>query len=128
MHETTQEGLEVLRKLITFPTVQGEPKEGAPFGDSNGAALRFILDVLKKEGFKVENLDGYCGYAEVGSGELFGVLGHLDVVPVSGEWKYPPFAATIAEGYLWGRGVQDDKGPMISAVYAAIRALRCTQR
>lgn len=124
MHATTLEGLEVLRKLIAFPTVQGEPVEGAPFGDSNGAALRFILDVLAKEGFKVENLDGYCGYAEVGTGELFGVLGHLDVVPVSGEWKYPPFSATIAEGYLWGRGAQDDKGPMISAVYAAIRALR----
>ncbi|UNU72813.1 succinyl-diaminopimelate desuccinylase [Moraxella nasovis] len=37
--------------------------------------------------------------------------GHTDVVPVGDEnlWTYPPFGATITDGYLWGRGASDMK-------------------
>ncbi len=38
---------------------------------------------------------------------------HMDVVPVPedsrDQWKQDPFAGTIADGYIWGRGVLDDK-------------------
>jgi carboxypeptidase PM20D1 len=40
-------------------------------------------------------------------------LGHLDVVPATAEtgeqWKYPPFAGRVEEGFVWGRGAMDDK-------------------
>ena len=36
------------------------------------------------------------------------LLPHLDVVPASGDgWTYDPFAATRADGYVWGRGAVD---------------------
>ena len=36
------------------------------------------------------------------------LLPHLDVVPASGDgWTYDPFAATRADGYIWGRGAVD---------------------
>ncbi len=37
--------------------------------------------------------------------------GHTDVVPVGDEtlWTHPPFSATVADGYLWGRGASDMK-------------------
>jgi acetylornithine deacetylase/succinyl-diaminopimelate desuccinylase-like protein len=36
--------------------------------------------------------------------------GHLDVVPAeAGEWRFDPFSAEIADGYLWGRGAVDMK-------------------
>jgi carboxypeptidase PM20D1 len=47
-------------------------------------------------------------------------------VPVTagteGDWKYPPFAGTIAEKAVWGRGTVDDKGSLIG-LFEALEAL-----
>jgi acetylornithine deacetylase/succinyl-diaminopimelate desuccinylase-like protein len=38
------------------------------------------------------------------------VHGHLDVVPaIADTWSVDPFAATVRDGYLWGRGAVDMK-------------------
>jgi carboxypeptidase PM20D1 len=39
------------------------------------------------------------------------LLAHQDIVPATNdsEWKHPPFAGEIADGYIWGRGALDDK-------------------
>ena len=54
------------------------------------------------------------------------VMAHQDVVPVTegteGDWKYPPFAGTIAEQAVWGRGTVDDKGSLV-ALFEALEAL-----
>lgn len=51
---------------------------------------------------------------------------HQDVVPVANThgtaWTYPPFDGTIADGYVWGRGALDTKGPLV-ALMAAIEQL-----
>lgn len=52
-----------------------------------------------------------------------GIWGHLDVVPAGFGWNYPPFDPVIEQGFLIGRGVRDDKGPAIAALYA----LKCLQ-
>lgn len=53
------------------------------------------------------------------------LMGHLDVVPVEvgteSNWKHPPFAAEIADGFVWGRGTLDDKGAAI-AIFEAIES------
>jgi acetylornithine deacetylase/succinyl-diaminopimelate desuccinylase-like protein len=47
------------------------------------------------------------------------LLAHVDVVPVEGQpWTVPPFQITEKDGYLWGRGVNDDKG--MAAVVVAL--------
>lgn len=38
------------------------------------------------------------------------LMNHMDVVEASGDWKYPAFSGTIAEGKVWGRGTLDTKG------------------
>jgi acetylornithine deacetylase/succinyl-diaminopimelate desuccinylase-like protein len=44
-------------------------------------------------------------------GEPFLLLSHLDVVPASADrWTHDPFAADIADGYVYGRGAVDMKG------------------
>jgi acetylornithine deacetylase/succinyl-diaminopimelate desuccinylase-like protein len=46
------------------------------------------------------------------------LLAHVDVVPVEGQaWTVPPFALTEKDGWLYGRGINDDKG-MAAAIVA----------
>ena len=45
---------------------------------------------------------------------------HLDVVPAPDPetWTHPPFAGTIADGFVWGRGTLDDKAGVIATLEA----------
>lgn len=109
-----------LQELIKIPSVHAEaniPNE--PFGKNTIKALEYTLNLGKKLGFRVKNVDGYCGYIEFGEGtELIGIVGHLDVVPEGENWTYPPFEAYIEDNKIYGRGAIDDKGPVITSLYA----------
>ena len=50
------------------------------------------------------------------------LMAHLDVVPVDGTWRHPPFDAVIADGSIWGRGTLDDKGCVV-AICEAVETL-----
>ena len=47
-----------------------------------------------------------------------GRYAHLDIVPLGEGWHYPPLKCTLKDGFLIGRGVGDNKGPGICALYA----------
>lgn len=47
------------------------------------------------------------------------LMHHHDVVEAPGQWKYPPFSGTIAEGKIWGRGTLDTKGGLWAMLQAA---------
>ena len=115
-----EEMIENLQKLIQIPSVYEKSEDKIkPFGKNANEALEYMLNLGKKLGFRTKNVDGYCGYIEFGEGEeLLGIIGHLDVVPTGEGWNYPPFSATIQENKIYGRGAIDDKGPVISALYA----------
>lgn len=53
---------------------------------------------------------------------------HMDVVPVPedsrDQWSHDPFAGTIADGYLYGRGVMDDKNQVQGILEAAEMKIR----
>ncbi|MBR6072643.1 MAG: dipeptidase PepV [Acholeplasmatales bacterium] len=113
---------EILGKLISYDTVLREYKENSdmPFGKNNAEALNYLLSIGDSLGFKTKNLDNYAGHIEFGEGEeILGILAHLDVVPVTiDEWKTNPFELVIKDNKLYGRGTQDDKGPLVSALIA----------
>lgn len=107
--------------LITYPSISETTNNSHfPFGKACSDSLKYFLDLATSLGFRTKNVDGYCGYAEFGSGdELIGIVGHLDVVPAKEEdWTYSPFTPTIAHNRIYGRGAIDDKGPVISCLYA----------
>lgn len=91
---------------------------GAPFGPGIQEALEWTLALGEKFGFIVKNVEGYAGHIEMGTGELLGILGHIDVVPEGDGWSVPPYSATIRDGKILGRGALDDKGPSIAALFA----------
>ena len=124
--QVKEDFLASLKLLISYPTVLNENENGTPFGQAIQDVLEKTLEICQGLGFKTY-LDpkGYYGYAEIGQGkELLAVLCHLDVVPSGDEadWKTPPFEAIVKDGYIFGRGVQDDKGPSMAALYA-VKAL-----
>ena len=114
-----------LSELVRIPSVCAE--EGRyPFGEAVDQALRAALQIAGGLGFRTHcGDDGYYGYAEIGEGvELLGVLGHLDVVPPGKreDWERDPFDPVEVDGMLYGRGTQDDKGPLLTALFA-VKAL-----
>ena len=75
-------------------------------------------------GFACYNNAGYYTaadwQAEAGenAAEIVGMLTHCDVVPAGKGWQHSPFGGAVENGYIYGRGAQDDKGPTIAALYA----------
>lgn len=111
-----------LKGLLQIKTVNGDAglkTDLAPLGEDINEAIEYMLELAKKQGFKTKNCDGYCGYIEMGEGEeIVAILTHLDTVTVSDDWSVDPFDLTIKNDKLMGRGVLDDKGPLMAAFYA----------
>jgi len=110
--------VELAQRLIAVPSVT--PASGPVFDvlEAALAPLGFMVHRFiggnNPEG-PVENL-----VAIRGSGAPhFGFAGHLDVVPPGEGWDGNPYAATIADGILTGRGANDMKSA-IAAFVAAI--------
>ncbi len=112
-----------LIKLLQFPTVEQDALPNMPFGKPLYDCLSYALSLLDSSGFVTKNIEGYCGYGEIGQGELFGILCHLDVVPVGGKWSFPPFGAKEHNNRIYARGALDNKSPFIGCLYAIIRLL-----
>ena len=116
-----EDALTDLCELLKFKSVLDEyiPNSQTPFGLENKKALDYFLNMGKRDGFNVLNVDNYAGHISYGEGiESVGVLGHLDVVPAVGKWSNDPFTPTIIDGKLYARGTLDDKGGLVASYYA----------
>lgn len=113
--------LQDLKHIIAIKSLRNdsEASENAPFGKGCREALDAMLNMAKRDGFKTIDYNGYAGVIEYGEGnESVGILGHLDIVPIGVGWSKDPFGCEIKDGYVFGRGVLDDKGPTLCAYYA----------
>lgn len=120
------EALKTLKNIIQINSVYDEStiNEKMPYGEGVYRAHQFMKELAIKDGFNVDECDNRCLEISYGNGDiLVGVFAHLDVVPISGERKFPPFSAIIEDNKMYGRGTSDDKGPGISAYYA-LKALK----
>ena len=93
-------------------------------GHEDGVA-GVLEEQLKKKGFDSVTVDKYGNVIGCIKGNRPGkkILfdGHIDTVPVTDEteWQYPPFAAEIHDGKIYGRGTSDMKGAVAGFVTAA---------
>jgi len=130
----TPEVVELTKQLVAFPTVSAEQRA------ADGAAFRAMAAFL--EGFAKDAGLGFHTFGandawEISLGQGAAELGfvmHGDVVPAAAApspdagtvagaqqplppgWTQPPFEARVVGGRLYGRGVEDDKGPIASAL------------
>lgn len=107
--EMYQEAREHLLSLLRLDTSN-------PPGNEIQAA-RYLADVFAQAGIWHQVYEPAPGRGSIvarlpGRGEKGALLlmAHLDVVPARAEeWRYPPFAGTLADGAIWGRGALDCK-------------------
>ena len=107
-----------LSELISYKSILSQPDKNAPFGKQVRSCLDWFLNLAKEFGFETINYDGYAGEVFYGEGEEIGIIGHLDVVPIGIGWNTDPFTLTEIDGVYYGRGVCDDKTPLLSCLYA----------
>lgn len=114
--------LETLKEFVNINSVY-DPSSVSdlnPYGAGVSRALAFIENLAKSDGFEVKNIENRVVEITIGDANLpnIGIFAHADVVPATGDWVSPPFAAEEREGKLYGRGTSDDKGPAIASYYA----------
>jgi acetylornithine deacetylase len=141
--------VEFLQQLISFPTVtppEGGRAEGDAFRGFQSligqtlAEMGFSLDVWEADAAQLEDFPG-AGLdkqrdlsdmpivvgrrAGTGGGRSLILNGHYDVVsPGKREnWRHDPFAGTVEEGKIFGRGTCDMKGG-ITAMLWAVKLIR----
>ena len=113
--------LQDIAALVAINSVEGEPAEGAPYGVGPRAALDKTLELAAGMGFATRNCENHIGYAELAGADpekYLATICHVDVVPEGNGWTADPFTMQIKDNYMIGRGVADDKGPMVATLYA----------
>ena len=95
-----------------------------PFGQGVGKGLEWIEALAKKDGFQVHNQSGYYTFVDYGEGEDYiGIFGHGDVVAPWEDQGKKPFEMQEVGSQWIGRGVMDDKGPVLAA-YLAMKRIK----
>ena len=111
-----------LRRMVAIPSIRGKEEPDAPFGRGPKQALEEVLKISAELGFHTKNIDDKIGYAQYGEdrsdGAYYGIFGHVDVMPLGEGWNSPPLSLTLRDGKLFGRGTLDNKGPILSNLYA----------
>ncbi len=112
--------VDAVSRLVAIDSVEGKPAPGAPFGPGPAAALDEALAIAAEWGLAAENHEGYVGTADLnGNEDALHILGHLDVVAPGEGWTVtPPYSPKLVDGLLYGRGTDDDKGPVAASLLA----------
>ncbi|WP_303690547.1 YgeY family selenium metabolism-linked hydrolase [Megamonas hypermegale] len=116
MNETfKQEVIDLCQRLIRQKSYSGQ----------EGGVAAVLKDYMRKNNFDTVTTDKYGNVIGCIKGNRRGpkILfdGHIDTVPVANEteWTYPPFAAEIHDGRIYGRGASDMKGAVAAMTVAA---------
>jgi acetylornithine deacetylase/succinyl-diaminopimelate desuccinylase-like protein len=122
-----------LEAFCRIPSVSTDPAYIKGIRDAAG----FVAGRLKRAGFgsvEIVETGGHPAvFGEIASGAnrpTILVYGHYDVQPPDplDKWMSPPFEPVVRDDRLYGRGVSDDKGPMLIPILVAEAFLKTTGR
>lgn len=126
MEDHREELLADLKTLCRIRSVEGTPEENAPYGEGPAKALAAAMEICRGHSFAVTNYDWHAATADLGDAQnrQLDILAHLDVVGEGDGWDTDPYEPVVKEdGYIYGRGVADDKGGVVAALYG----MRCVK-
>ena len=117
-----QRPAELLRRLIQFDTTNPPGNEAECISFINGLLAEAgvettILGQTPERPNLIARLPGR------GSASPLLLYGHVDVVTTENQqWRHPPFAGDVIDGFVWGRGALDMKGGVAMMLAAFLRA------
>ena len=120
--ELLNENLNDLISLLKIKSVYDENTVASsmPFGKGVNDALLFVKDLAIKDGFEVNEYDGYAISFEHGKGDKrIDIASHLDVVAANDE----DFNIRVENNKIYGRGTSDMKVPMF-LTYLSLKELK----
>ncbi len=120
--------VDLVSRLVARPTVNAglARMEDCPGQEVPGEETR-VVDVLRPE---LEAMGVPCQVhaahprranllASIGApGKVMAVGCHSDIVPPGDGWDTDPYQVVLKDGFLYGRGVLDNKGPMAASLLA----------
>lgn len=116
-HADAEQTVQLLQQYVQLNTAN-------PPGNEMSSA-RFFAAILEQRGIPYEIVESQPGraniWARLKGGDQPGLLllHHMDVVPAdASRWLYPPFAATLVDGFIHGRGTLDNKSAGIFQLQA----------
>lgn len=121
MNEQISDVVALTQEMVRTPSFSG----------SESAMAKLVAERMQELGFTDIKTDingsvlGLIGPADADIALLFD--GHMDVVPVIGDWKFDPFGGAIVDGRLYGRGSTDMKGGIAAAICGVAAAARTGQ-
>ncbi|KAF3761243.1 hypothetical protein M406DRAFT_96117 [Cryphonectria parasitica EP155] len=137
--ESERTMLSSLREFVSYRTVSARPE----FAEECRQGASFLCNLFKRLGAQVNMLSTEKLHNPVVCAVFSGKLepaerrkrilfyGHYDVVPADrdgkSKWATDPFQMEGINGYLYGRGVSDNKGPIMAALYAVTDLLQAQQ-
>ncbi len=117
----------LLKKFAKIPSVLDESQRETSFGKDIDNILKLAVSESKNLGLIANCYEDKADIVRLNNKEKkLAILCHLDVVPATPEgWTNPPFEPTVLGNMIYGRGVSDNKGPSVAALYAlyAIKSL-----
>ena len=112
--------VDAVSRLVSIRSVREDAQPNMPFGPGPAAALAEALKLVGEWDLNPINHDNYVGTADLNDKETaLHILGHLDVVDEGTGWTVTePYAPKVVDGCIFGRGTDDDKGPVVSSLLA----------
>lgn len=123
VRKNEQDQIECAKKYVAVPTCYGKQHDMKPM-------IQLLTEEFEKREYQVQifptsGASVFVAEMNLGAKKTLMFYNHYDVQPEEpvDAWKSPPYTLSIRNERLYGRGISDDKGPLIANLFGVQTAL-----